>query len=66
MEGTKNQTKPQQINTFWWEGKTGIPGEKPLRAEKRTNIRDPHYSDEIDPILINGMRVFLPLHKTCF
>ena len=22
---------------FWWEGKTGVPGEKPLGAEKRTN-----------------------------
>ena len=46
IEGTKKQTKPQQINTFWWEGKTGVPGEKPLRAEKKTNILDPHNSEE--------------------
>ena len=29
-----NQHKSSQINVgFWWEGKTGVPGEKPLRAE---------------------------------
>ena len=31
-----NQTESQQIKSnvgFWWEGKTGVPGEKPLRTE---------------------------------
>ena len=28
---------------FWGEGKTGVPGEKPLKAEKRTsNKLNPH------------------------
>ena len=28
---------------FWGEGKTGVPGEKPLGAEKRTNNKlNPH------------------------
>ena len=27
---------------FWGEGKTGVPGEKPLGAEKRTNKLTPH------------------------
>ena len=31
---------------FWGEGKTGVPGEKPLGAEKRTNNKlNPHMSD---------------------
>ena len=33
-----NQTK----SCFWWEGKTGVPREKPLRAERRTNKLNPH------------------------
>ena len=27
---------------FWGEGKTGVPGEKPLGAGKRTNKLSPH------------------------
>ena len=27
---------------FWGEGKTGVPGEKPLGAGKRTNKLGPH------------------------
>ena len=27
---------------FWGEGKTGVPREKPLGAEKRTNKVNPH------------------------
>ena len=37
---------------FWGEGKTGVPGEKPLGAEKRTNNKlNPHIasSSRIDP-----------------
>ena len=30
---------------FWWEGKTGVPGEKPLAARERTNNKlNPHAS----------------------
>ena len=35
-----NQIKPNV--GFWWEGKTGVPGEKPLLAEERTNKLNPH------------------------
>ena len=36
---------------FWWEGKTRVPGEKPLVAEKRTNKLNPRMtlSVEIEP-----------------
>ena len=50
IEETTNQTKSQQIksnDSFWWEEKTGVPGEKPLRTEQsrveqRTNINSTH------------------------
>ena len=36
---------------FWREGKTGVPGDKPLIAEERTNKFNPHLtlSAEIEP-----------------
>ena len=36
---------------FWWEGKTGVPGGKPLIAELRTNKLNPRItpSAEIEP-----------------
>jgi len=36
---------------FWWERKTGVPEEKPLRAELRNNKLNPHMmlSAEIKP-----------------
>ena len=39
-----NQIKSIHIKSnvgFWGEGKTGVPGEKPLGAEKRTNKLNP-------------------------
>ena len=32
---------------FWGEGKTGVPGEKPLRAGKRTNKFSPHETPDL-------------------
>ena len=33
---------------FWGEGKTGVPGEKPLGAEKRTNKKlNPHMTSSL-------------------
>ena len=32
--------------TFWSEGKTGVPNEKPLRAEKRTKKFNPPLTDD--------------------
>jgi len=40
-----NQINTNQVKSnvgFWLEGKTRVPGEKPLRAEKRTNKLNPH------------------------
>ena len=40
---SRNQINSNQIKCwFRGEGKTGVPGEKPLRAEKRTNKLSPH------------------------
>ena len=54
---------------FLAEGKTGVPGEKPLGAEKRTNNKlDPHDSTESGnqtPSHIDGRRVLSPLHHPC-
>ena len=36
IEKTTNQTESQQVKLnvgFWWEGKTGLPGEKPLQTD---------------------------------
>ena len=36
IQETINQTESQQIKSndgFWWEEKTGVPGEKPLGKE---------------------------------
>ena len=36
IEENSNQTESQQLKSnvdFWWEGKTGVPREKPLCAE---------------------------------
>ena len=54
IEGTTTQTESQQIKSnvgFWWEGKTGVPGEKPLRTEWGTNKLNSHMaaSQEIEP-----------------
>ena len=32
---------------FWWEGKTGVSGEKPLGAEERTNKLNPHMTSNL-------------------
>ena len=53
---------------FWGEGKTGVPGEKPLGAEKRTNNKlNPHIasSSRIDPSHIGGRRVLSTLRHPC-
>ena len=44
-----NQIKPNV--GFWWEGKTGVPWEKPLMTEWRTNKLNAHMtpSAEIEP-----------------
>ena len=49
---SRNQIKSTQIKSnvgFRGEGKTGVPGEKPLGAEWRTNKLSPH--------IIGGRRV---------
>ena len=54
IEETKNRTESQQIKSnvdFWCEGKTGLPKEKPLKTEQRTNKFSPHMTAgrEIEP-----------------
>ena len=46
-----NQIILNEMQVFWGEGKTGVPREKPLRAEKRTNKLNPHVTPslEIEP-----------------
>ena len=45
---------------FWGEGKTGIPGEKPLGARERTNNKfNPHMASML------GVLVLLPLRHPC-
>ena len=36
------QIEPKQMLVFDEKGKPKVPGEKPLRAEKRTNKLNPH------------------------
>ena len=73
---TKNQInslKSNQITSnvgFWGEGKTGVPKEKPLRAENRTNKLNP------PTCMTKGMRIqpgshwwkraLSPLRHLCF
>ena len=53
---------------FCGEGKTGVPGEKPLGAQKRTNNKlNPHMTSSpgIEPGHIGGRRVLSPLRHPC-
>ena len=53
---------------FCGEGKTGVPGEKPLGAEKRTNNKlNPHMTSSpgIEPWPHCGRRVLSPLRHPC-
>ena len=51
--------------SFWGEGKTGVPGEKPLGARERTNNKlNPHMASTPgveNPGHIGGMRALSPL-----
>ena len=50
---------------FWGEGKTGVPGEKPLGAKERTNNKlNPHMAstpEDFHPGHIGGRRALSPL-----
>ena len=53
---------------FWGEGKTGVPGEKPLVARERTNNKlNPHMAMTPDLNLgqIGGRRALSPLRHPC-
>ena len=45
---------------FWGEGKTGVPGDKPLRAERKTNTWRREQKLNIDHM---GGRELLSHHK---
>ena len=55
---------PESKIEFWGEGKTGVPGEKPLEARERTNnIPSPHMAPDrwdLNPRRIGGRLVLLP------
>ena len=53
---------------FWGEGKTGVPGEKPLGARERTNNKlSPHMvrRRDLNPGHTGGRRVLSPLRHPC-
>ena len=53
---------------FWGEGKTGVPGEKPLGTRERTNSKlKPHMASMLRLNLghTGGRRVLSPLHHPC-
>ena len=48
-------------------GETGVPGEKPFGAEKRTNKLNPHMTQRLglNPDHIGGRRVLSPMCHAC-
>ena len=44
--GDRKSNKHKLNVGFWWEEKTGVPEEKPLGAEKRTNKLNPDMTSD--------------------